>query len=225
MKILLSPRLKACYNFIQPGERVADIGCDHGYLGISLINNGIAPFVIAADIRKQPLESAIKNADTFGVKDQMAFYLSDGATNIPHDFDIMVCAGMGGDTMVSILENAPWLKSDHYRLILQCQTRAHTLRKYLSENGWHIQKEVLVRDGKFIYTVMQAIYGDSHSLSPGQCYFPPALLDNPKKLLEQYYSFVIKGLKNTAKHQDNNIELAELYGIGKQLGFKEIYYD
>ena len=221
MNISLSPRLRACYNFIKPGERVADIGCDHGYLGISLIKNNIASFIIAADIRRMPLQSAIHNAELYGIKDKMEFYLSDGVQSIPHDFDVMVCAGIGGDTIVSILENAPWLKSNQYRLVLQCQTRAHTLRKYLSENNWHIQSEVLVRDGKFIYTVMEALYISEQTLSPGQCYFPPALLNNPNDILEAYYRFVEKGLKNTAKHQDNQAELAELSEIGKRLGFKE----
>ncbi len=221
MNISLSPRLQACYNFIKPGERVADIGCDHGYLGISLIRNNVATFVIAADIRKMPLESAINNAERFGVKDKMAFFLSDGTENIPRDFDVLVCAGMGGDTMVSILDNAPWLKGKHYRLILQCQTRVHTLRKYLSDNNWRIQSEVLVRDGKFIYTVMEVTFGADIPLSEGQCYFPAVLFENPKDILESYYRFVVKGLKNTAKHQDNTVALAELAEIGERLNFKE----
>ncbi len=221
MNISLSPRLQACYQYVRQGERVADIGCDHGYLGICLIRNNIATSVIAADIRKMPLESAMKNADRYGVKNKMTFFLSDGVDNIPRDFDVLVCAGMGGDTMVSILDNAPWLNNNHYRLILQCQTRVHTLRKYLSDNSWHIQSEVLVRDGKFIYTVMEVTFGSDMPLSEGQCYFPTALLKNPKDILESYYRFVVKGLKNTAKHQDNTVALAELAEIGKRLNFKE----
>ena len=219
MKIPLSPRLKACKEFIAPGSRVADIGCDHGYLGISLIKENIASFVIAPDIREKPLESAVRNAERFGVKEKMTFCLSDGAQNIPREFDTMVCAGMGGDTMVSILENAPWLKSSKYRLVLQCQTRAHTLRQYLAANGWRICREALVRDGRFLYTVMQVSFEPGHPLTPAQRYFPPALLDNPRQELEEYYRFVAQGLRNTGKHQDNSIELEELYRIGKELGF------
>ncbi len=219
MKIPLSPRLQVCRDFVAPGERVADIGCDHGYLGISLIQENIASFVIASDIRPKPLESAVQNAKRFGVEDKMAFYLSDGAQNIPRDFDTLVCAGMGGDTMVSILENAPWLKDYKYRLILQCQTRAHTLRKYLSDNGWRITEETLVRDGKFLYTVMEIYFEPGHPLSAGECYFPPALLENPGAELPEYYRFVVQGLHNTAKHQDNHLELAQLSEIGKELGF------
>lgn len=219
MKIPLSPRLKVCKDFVAPGERVADVGCDHGYLGISLLKENIASFVIASDVREKPLQSAIQNAERFGTKEKMAFYLSDGVQAIPRDFDTLVCAGMGGDTMVSILENAPWLKDAKYRMILQCQSRVHTLRKYLSSNGWHIGKETLIRDGRFLYTVMDVTFTPGHSLTPGQCYFPPALSDNPGLELEEYYRFVVQGLKNTGKHQDNSAELDELYRIGKELGF------
>ncbi len=194
MKIPVSPRLQTCCSFVKPGDRVADIGCDHGYLGIYLLKNGIAKTVIASDINEGPLQSAVKNSEKFGVRDKMTFYLSDGVKNIPRDFDALVCAGMGGDTMVSILEAAPWLKSEQYRLILQCQTRIHLLRRYLSENGWRILREKIVPDGKFLYTVMEVIRQPGEPLTPGQCYFPAALQESEH--LSAYYKFVIKGLEN-----------------------------
>jgi len=192
MKIPLSHRLAVCCEFIKPGERVADIGCDHGYLGIYLLKNGIADSVIASDLREGPLQSAVRNSERFGVRDKMTFYLSDGVQNIPRDFDTLVCAGMGGDTMVSILSAAPWLQSQKYRLVLQCQTRNHLLRRYLSETGWQIAKEVIIQDGKFLYTVLEAIWQPGQRLTPGQCYFPPALTGE----ISAYYRFVVQGLEN-----------------------------
>lgn len=196
MKIPLSARLLACADLIAPDDRVADVGCDHGYLGIHLLKNGIASNVIASDIREGPLQSAVRNSEKFGVRDKMTFYLSDGVRNIPRDFDTLVCAGMGGDTMISILSSATWLQSRQYRLILQCQTRTHFLRRYLSENGWYIRKETVIPDGKFLYTVMEVLWQPGQSLTPGQCHFPPALSDNPKDILCAYYRFVLKGLEN-----------------------------
>ena len=196
MKIPLSSRLLACCNFIAPGDRVADIGCDHGYLGIHLLKNGIASSVIASDINEGPLQSAVRNSEKFGVRDKMTFYLSDGVRNIPRDFDTLVCAGMGGDTMVSILSAAPWLKSERYRLVLQCQSKTPLLRRYLSENGWHIKEETVIQDGRFLYTVMAVIRHADKSLSPGECYFPPALLKNPSPDLPAYYHYVVQGLEN-----------------------------
>ena len=186
------------------GDRVADIGCDHGYLGIYLLKNGIAQSVIASDINNGPLESARHNSEKFGVGDRISFYLSDGVRNIPREFDTLVCAGMGGETMESILEAAPWLKSTQYRLILQCQSKIGSLRRYLTDNGWKILQEQIVKDGKFLYPVMEVIWQPGEKLTPGQCYFPPALVKNEH--YTAYYDWVIKGLENVVL---NRKELAD----------------
>lgn len=196
MNLPLSKRLLVCSGFITPGDRVADIGCDHGYLGIHLLQQGIAASVIAADINEMPLQSAIRNAEKYGVRDKMTFYLSDGAKNIPRDFDSLVCAGMGADTIVSILEGAPWLRSKQYRLVLQCQSKTHHLRRYLSEQGWRITEETVLRDGRFLYTVMEAVWQPEHPhlMTVGQWYFPPALLKNPVPELPEYYKRLLFSL-------------------------------
>lgn len=202
MKLPVSCRLLTCAGFVCPGDRVADIGCDHGYLGIHLLQSGIARSVIASDINEGPLQSAVVNAAKYGVKDRMEFYLSNGARNIPRDFDTMICAGMGADTMVQILEDAPWLKDSRYRLILQCQSKTPMLRKYLSEQGWRICEESCLRDGRFLYTVMEVRYEPGRPpLTPGECYFPPALLENPGQALPEYYRWVEEGLRISLAHQ------------------------
>ena len=207
MNIPLSKRLQACCSYIRPGCRVADIGCDHGYLGIFLLTNGLANSVIAADINEMPLQSAIANAEKYGVRNQMEFYLSDGIRSIPRDFDVMVCAGMGADTMISILQAAPWLKCSHYRLILQCQSKTPSLRQYLSENGWCIEKETVLRDGKFLYTVMAVLYQpESPRLTVGQCYFSPALLDDPTPELSAYYQRTLFSLRRAIAGRKENAD-------------------
>ena len=201
MKIPISDRLLACCRFIHPGDRVADIGCDHGYLGIYLLKNRIASHVIAADINEGPLNAAVINSEKFGVRDKMQFFLSDGVRGIPREFDTMVCAGMGGDTMISILEASPWLKDKKYRMILQCQSKRPELRKYLSENGWFIREETVLREGKFLYTVMDVAYGPRLELTAGGCHFPPALLKNPTPDLAAFYRWVVGGLKMIVDNQ------------------------
>ena len=207
MRIPLSKRLLSCCNFIAPGNRVADIGCDHGYLGIHLLTQGIASSVIAADVNEGPLQSAMRNAAKFGVRDKMTFYLSDGVRNIPREFDVMVCAGMGADTMISILDAAPWLKSDSYRLILQCQSKTPMLRQYLSEKGWRIMEESVLRDGRFLYTVMEVEYRPEHPrLTVGEYYFPPALLENPAPELPEYYNRLLFSLRRAVTSQKENAD-------------------
>lgn len=195
MKIPISPRLLSCAGFVHPGDRVADIGCDHGYLGIYLLQEGIAHSIIAADINEGPLQAAFQNAHKYGVADKMHFFLSDGLKNVPKDFDVLVCAGMGAETMISILDAAPWLQNAHYRLILQCQTKTYLLRRYLSEHGWRIAREAVLRDGKFLYTQMEVCWQPGDRLSPGQCYLSPAMLENLTPEVTEHSRWVYRELK------------------------------
>ena len=214
MKLPLSARLQACCSFVKPGDRVADVGCDHGYLGIYLLKNGIATSVIASDINEGPLQSAVKNSEKFGVRDKMTFHLSDGVRNIPREFDTLVCAGMGGDTMVSILEAAPWLKDAKYHLILQCQSKTPMLRQYLYENGWGIENEIVLRDGRFLYTVIAAVWQeDRPATSVGEFYYPAVLLSRKTPESIEYYHRVVKKLRiSVAGHgaQADTIEVSAL---------------
>ena len=194
MKVPLSARLLACCNYVKPGDRVADIGCDHGYLGIHLLKTGVAQSVIAADINEQPLHSATVNALKFGVRDKMHFFLSNGAVSIPRDFDTMVCAGMGADTMISILSAAPWLKNEQYRLILQCQSKTPMLRRWLYEQGWYIHRETLAKDGKFVYSIMEVCYCPSEAPAVWEHYISKALLRDGSPLLKEYYDRIRQGL-------------------------------
>ena len=197
MKIPLSSRLLACCNYVNPGDRVADVGCDHGYLGIYLLKHGTASFVIESDINEGPLQSAMRNAVKFGTKNKMSFHLSDGVQNIPRDFDTLVCAGMGADTIMSILHHAPWLKDSKYRLILQCQSKRPELRQWLYDEGYRINRETLAKDGKFVYSIMEVVFDPGHGITPAQSYISPALLESKHPLLPEYYERVKSGIELT----------------------------
>ncbi len=197
MKLPLSTRLLACASFVRPGDRVADIGCDHGYLGIYLLKNGIARSMIESDISQGPLDSAWRNAAKYGTLDRTAFFLSDGVRNIPRDFDCMVCAGMGADTMMSILGSAPWLQDSRYRLVLQCQSKRPELRQWLYDADWRISRETLAKDGKFVYSIMEVVFDPGHGITPAEAYITPQLLEDSHPLLPEYYERVKHGLELT----------------------------
>ena len=216
MKLPLSDRLLACSRFIDPGDRVADIGCDHGYLGIHLLTQGISASMIEADINEGPLQSAMRNAEKYGVADKMTFHLSDGAKSIPRDFDALVCAGMGADTMIHILEEAPWLQDERYRLILQCQSKTPMLRRYLSDTGWEIRQETVLRDGKFLYTIMEVIFRpDAPRLTAGECHISPALIRSDCAELREYYARIVDGLRLAVTHQNDPEKKAVLEELEK----------
>lgn len=198
MKIPMSNRLLTVCKFIRKGDRVADIGCDHGYLGIYLLTNGIAAHMIESDVATGPLDSAKRNAHKFHTDNATTFCLSDGAKDIPRDFDVLVCAGMGADTIMSILSASPWLR-EGYRLILQCQSKRPELRQWLYDAGWRINRETLAQDGKFIYTVMEVVYGPSDGITPAQTYITPQLLEDRSPLLPAFYDRVKRGVQLTVE--------------------------
>ena len=197
MKLPLSTRLLACAQYVKKGDRVADIGCDHGYLSIHLLTSGIAKTCIASDVNEGPLQSAMRNGRKYGVVNKMEFCLSDGVRDIPRDFDCMVCAGMGADTMMHILHDAPWLKDPRYRLILQCQSKRPELRQWLYDEGYRINRETLAKDGKFVYTIMEVVYDPGHGITPAETYITRQLLEDNHPLLPEYYERVKHGMELT----------------------------
>lgn len=199
MKVPISKRLLCCAGLVPEGVRLADIGTDHGYLGIHLLLERRVQQVIAADVRPMPLDSARKNSAKFGVADRMDFRLSDGLEKIrPEEVDVIVCAGMGGDLMLQILQAAPWLKDSRYALILQPQSAQNVFRRWLCEMGFCIETEALVEDGGHLYTALRARYdGQRRILTPGQQYLTPQLLASGSPLLPTYIDKIVSALSVT----------------------------
>lgn len=198
MKLPISNRLLACAALVPQGARLADVGTDHGFLPIHLLKNGICDRVLAADLREKPLQTAKTNAARFGTAEQTDFRLSDGLHNIKSDeFDTLVCAGMGGDCIALILDAAPWIKNEKYTLILQPQSSGNDLRRYLGEQGFCIEEEHLVKDGRFLYAVMKVRFGGGRPFTPGEQYASPALLASNDPLLAPYLERIVRSLKAT----------------------------
>ena len=204
MKLPISKRLLCCASMVQPGSRVADIGTDHGYLGIYLLQSGAARHVIACDLRKDPLENARRNAKLFGVDGEMELRLSDGLKKIlPDEVDTVVMAGMGGDLIQKILSQCPWRKREGLQFILQPQSAGNVLRRWLCEDGFEIQREEPVQDGHFLYTVMDIRQGEPAPLTPGTEYASPALLASGSPLVGNYLARVENALQETVRGLTN----------------------
>lgn len=166
-EIKLDKRLLLCAEFVRQGMRVADIGTDHAYLPVYLVQNGKITHAIAADINKGPLQSGMETINRCGVSDKVSARLSNGLEKIsPDECDDIVIAGMGGELICSIIENAQWLKSPDKHLVLQPMTRPEALRSYLYSNGFEIVREQAEQSDGKIYTVMLARFsGCTETLS------------------------------------------------------------
>ena len=155
--VVLSGRLRTVAGMVTGGNRVCDVGCDHGFVPIYLVQQGISPKVLAMDLRVGPLGAAKEHVAAYGLGAQIETRLSDGLHNYNKgEADTLICAGMGGGLMMRILKEDRE-KTDSFReLILQPQSEIEGFRRYLRENGYQIlDEEMLVEDGK-CYQVIQA---------------------------------------------------------------------
>lgn len=199
-KIPFSKRLSRVAELVPTGARVADIGCDHGYLAIDLIKSGRASFVHACDLREQPLQRGMENAARFGLSDKIRFSVADGLSAIgENEVDTVVCAGMGGELICQILEAAPWIRRPDLTLVLQPQSSGNELRRRLPMLGFRIEKEVLVEDSGFIYYIMLAVYAPSDQPTVGEEYCSKALLHSGDPLLPAYLRRLTTSLTATVE--------------------------
>jgi tRNA (adenine22-N1)-methyltransferase len=159
--MVLSERLKHVALLAGSGKCLADIGCDHGYLGIWLVKNKYFERVIAMDLRKGPLQAAQRNVREEGLADRIECRLSDGCDKLNEgEAQVLSFAGMGGPLMISLLERNIKLTRSMDRLVLQPQSEIPEVRLWLKANGFRIDDEDIVyEDGKF-YPMMAAVKGD-----------------------------------------------------------------
>lgn len=164
----LSPRLAAALKSIPHSRMFADIGSDHAYLAIAALETGRADSAIAADLREGPLSRAKQNGVSW--HGRLSYALSDGFDALDTSaIDTAAICGMGGETMADILSRAD-LKNTY--LILQPQTFAHTVRKWLWDNGFETEKEAFVTDSGRAYCVICAHYsGYRRAYDASDCRF------------------------------------------------------
>lgn len=206
MKLTLTPRLRAVAAYVAQGAYLADIGTDHGYLPAFLVQNGVCPGAVAADVRPGPLAVAVKTAQAAGVDDRIEFVLTDGLDGIdPQKADTVVLAGMGGETMADILSRAPWTLDRRTHLILQPQTKLDVLSAWLDAAGYAYDDACLVRDSGRLYTVFSARRGERRGpFSGAQLYVDPLFLEKRDPLLPAYLDALIR----TAAHAVQGLERA-----------------
>ena len=151
----LSKRLGMIASFVPGGSRVADIGTDHGYIPIHLVQEGIAKSAIAMDVRKGPLLRAQTHIKEAGLTDLVEVRLSDGLLKLEkNQADCVVIAGMGGELIIHILEEGRHLWDSISYWVLSPHSELYKVRKFLAEHEFSIRRETMIKeDGKY-YSVM-----------------------------------------------------------------------
>ena len=220
----MNNRLYKISSYLKDGRGVIDVGTDHGYLPIELCQKGYNGNIIASDINSDPLNKAVRAAETAGFSDRITFQLCNGLEMCdPAMVDSIVIAGMGGDTICSILEAAAWCKNPDYTLYLQPMSKSEILRKWLADNGFGIVSEDLVVDNETIYQIISAKYQVPVFLNEAQYYIGDKALHSDLVLYEEYrkklikrFDKAIKGMSE-AENRDMASKIFEMKTILEQL--------
>ena len=157
--VVLSKRLQALAEMVTPGRCVVDVGCDHGFVSIYLVQKGISPKVLAMDVRTGPLSRAKEHIAQYGLEDYIETRLSDGLLEFRDgEASSLVCAGMGGRLMTRILTDSSEKAKGLEELILQPQSELPEFRRFLRMAGYELLDEnIIYEEGKY-YFLMKVRY-------------------------------------------------------------------
>jgi tRNA (adenine22-N1)-methyltransferase len=205
--------------YVRRGSAVADIGTDHAWLPIYLIERGIAPRAVAADINEGPLNRARINIPK-GMKDKIELRLTDGLRGIESTApdDILIC-GMGGELIARIIKDAPFTKNKKIRLVLQPMTKAAYLREFLLFEGFSIIGETLSFDDRIYQTLCAEYTGESSSYSPLELLLGKHNIERGGELFEDFLEQnikvfnAVKAGKSSAQNPDTSYEDEILKGL------------
>ncbi|MBQ6631286.1 MAG: SAM-dependent methyltransferase [Romboutsia sp.] len=182
----LTDRLLKIASLVTKGKKVADIGTDHGYIPVYLLNKGHVDFAILADVNKGPLENARSEVRHNNLSDKVDLRLGSGIEVLnENEVDEVIIAGMGGILISELLEAKKNVAHSLDKLILQPMQAQDELRKYLLNNGYEILDEVLVKEDFRIYEIIVAKYTSVNTVVEDDIYYEVG-----KKLIENKDSLV-----------------------------------
>lgn len=209
---MITPRLK-CIAEHTNGKIVADIGTDHAYIPIYLIENNLAEHVIASDIKKGPIDIAKSNVEKHNLTDKIETRLGGGLSVLKAgEIDTIIIAGMGGQ-LISEIINTDKEIAKKCSLVIQPMNAQYELRKYLIENNFKIVNEDIAVEGFKVYNIMNIQSGNQEKFQNDIEYHIPKYLIGHKYFKNLYdkkhreFSKVIKGLKNSNDVDEKKLNL------------------
>lgn len=222
----LSKRLQAVADLVGEGTVVADVGTDHGYIPIYLLETRKCQRAYAMDVNEGPLLRAKEHIALHGLLDRIETRLSDGTKAlVVGECDTVVIAGMGGALTIRIMEEGKVIFKSLKEFVLQPQSELLKVRQYLTEHGYVIvDEDMVLEDGKF-YPMMKVKNGTSKSYSPHELCYGSMLLQKKHPILKLFLEKEVK-LKEeillrlkaeSGEHIQNRIlELQEELGLARE---------
>ncbi len=215
-EIVLSQRMQMVADMVSKGNVLADIGCDHGFVSIYLLEKGICPKVIAMDVNEGPLLRAKEHIMERGLSPYIDVRLSDGMTKLlPREADSILIAGMGGRLVIKILTDCMEKAKALKEIILQPQSELHLVRQFLNDSGFHILEENMTKDNGKFYPAMRVAWKPvkEKSLSEVEAWYGPILLKEKNTVLREYlenekakYAQIADDIENNGNNIDKATE-------------------
>jgi len=249
--ISLSDRLSMVSSLLGNANVIADVGCDHGYLPIYLLESGAYSSAIAMDVNEGPLCKARENIRLHNLSERIDIRLSDGVSKLTvGEADSISICGMGGNVMMHIFDCGETVLKPTPIIVIQPQSEYALLRKYLLENGYVFDDEdIVLEDGKY-YFAWKLHYDKDMSNKTDRCAGTAAydsdnaVLDYPdvkfcyspilyergdkvyKDYLDSYYRSLKQSIQNIQSHSPGNIKLEQLdYECSAIDNIFDIYYN
>lgn len=217
--VQLDNRLMALAKLVRKNKKFADIGTDHAYLPVFLVEKGVICKAIAADLRKGPFDNARETVVAHNLTENIELRLSDGLDNFKeNEVQEIAVAGMGGLLISEFINRTNWLKNKEIHLILQPMTHIEDLRKALFDNGFIIDNEVVAKDGDKLYIVISAyFYGDKTDYTDLDLIVGRLPLNNDELSREYLNKIFVKYKKKLLALKNAQKECADLEKIVGEL--------
>ena len=204
----LSNRLMTVASGVTKGNRLADIGTDHGYIPIYLVQEGICPSAIAMDVNQGPLDRADAHIEEYGLSDRIGTRLSNGLEKLdPSEADSIVIAGMGGALMTDILTRGIHVVKAGKEFILQPQSEIFKVRHFLHDNGYAIVNEQIVKEEGKYYFIIKAVpgqqsYDEEFLYEYGECLLKektPLMMEYLEREMNKYQKIMESLMDNSSE--------------------------
>ncbi|MFZ5897957.1 MAG: tRNA (adenine(22)-N(1))-methyltransferase [Bacillota bacterium] len=213
----LGERLAAVARYVTPDAVVADIGTDHALLPLYLVEEGISPRAIAVDVADGPYTAALQAVRERGLIQLVDVRLGDGLSVVrPGEADVLVLAGMGGNTMREILDASPEVVEKASRIIVQPMEQQAAIRQWFASHGWAIVDEELVEESNRLYQVIAAERGEPWDATPLEMEVGPLLVKSKHPLLPRYlagllqkYEKILQGMEKSRRDLPAQREIEE----------------
>lgn len=182
----INDRLKKIGDLVEANSFCLDVGCDHAFLDIYLVQKDKNIRAVASDVAEGPLSHARENIKRYHLEDKIECRLGNGLDTYSDGIDTIIISGMGGRSMIGIFKSHMEVLKKVDTIILSPNNYQVDVKKFLCKHKFYLQNEELVKDGKYIYQILVFKKGKKR-YTRKQYFFGPVLLEKKGKLFEEYY--------------------------------------